>query len=110
MSTNPAAYNDVAEATPVPSSQQKLTSGPRKKLSWFRLDIEQRFGMRGGRFTRVNNLFACAVALLLTVAVYAAMLDSITMRPPPDTLLVHDSTAVFTPPRPSGPLLSTANR
>jgi biopolymer transport protein ExbB/TolQ len=74
MSTNLVTSDDLAKVVPVASAEEHSTSGRQKKLSWFRLDIEQRFGMRGGRFTSVNNLFTCVVALLLTVAAYAAML------------------------------------
>lgn len=52
---------------------------------------------------RHHHASATTLHLSRTAAVYAAMLDSVTTRPAPDTLLVHDSTAVFTPPRPSGP-------
>jgi hypothetical protein len=43
-------------------------------LSWSRLDIEQRLGFRGARFTRVNNLLAFLVACLITVLFYAALI------------------------------------
>jgi biopolymer transport protein ExbB/TolQ len=43
-------------------------------LSWFASDIEQRFGVRGGRFTRANSLFTFAIAVVLTVAAYLCML------------------------------------
>lgn len=39
-------------------------------LSWFRDDIEQKFGFRGGRFTRVNGWFATLIAAVLSVAFY----------------------------------------
>ena len=43
------------------------------KLSWIRQDIEQRIGLRGGRFTRTNTLFTFSVALLATAAFYASL-------------------------------------
>ena len=39
-------------------------------LSWQRQDIEQRFGFRGGRFTRVNGLLSGLVAFAFTVLFY----------------------------------------
>lgn len=46
----------------------------RPALDWSRRDIEQRFGVRGGRFTHVNLLFTGSVAVCLTVGFYAALL------------------------------------
>jgi biopolymer transport protein ExbB/TolQ len=45
----------------------------RVPLPWTRSDIEQRFGFRGQRFTRVNNFLSFYSGLLLTVAFYGAM-------------------------------------
>ncbi len=43
-------------------------------LSWFASDIEQRFGVRGGRFTRANSLFTFMIAVICTVAFYLGLL------------------------------------
>lgn len=43
------------------------------ELDWVRSDIEQRLMMAGGRFTRVNNLLAGTVAVILTAAFYAGL-------------------------------------
>lgn len=43
-------------------------------LDWSRRDIEQRFGFQGGRFTRSNSIFTGILALLLTIAFYAALI------------------------------------
>lgn len=43
-------------------------------LSWSRLDIEQRLGFRGGRFTQVNLLLSGLLGAALTAAFYAALL------------------------------------
>ncbi len=53
---------------------QYSPSGKTPPLSWNRRDLEQRFGFRGGRFTRVNGLFTFIGALLGTIAFYAAMI------------------------------------
>jgi biopolymer transport protein ExbB/TolQ len=44
------------------------------RLSWTREDVEQRCGVRGGRFTQTNTLLTFCIAVLLTVIAYAAML------------------------------------
>lgn len=41
------------------------------KLNWGRIDIEQRFGFTGGRFTSVNRIFSFLIAVVLTVAFFA---------------------------------------
>src|SRR3990172_7484317 len=46
----------------------------RVPLSWSRLDPERWFGLRGGRFTRVNSLFALIVSLVLTLGFYWALI------------------------------------
>jgi biopolymer transport protein ExbB/TolQ len=46
----------------------------RPALDWSRRDIEQRLGFSGGRFTRSNNVFTGIVAVLLTVATFAALM------------------------------------
>ena len=43
-------------------------------LDWSRLDIEQRIGFPGGRFTRTNNVFTGLLALILTVGFYACLI------------------------------------
>ena len=43
-------------------------------LDWARRDVEQRLGFPGGRFTRSNNLFTGIIAILLTIAFYAALI------------------------------------
>jgi biopolymer transport protein ExbB/TolQ len=44
------------------------------KLSWSRRDIEQRLAFSGARFTRTNTFLTGIIALILTVAFYAALL------------------------------------
>ncbi len=43
-------------------------------ISWTREDVEQKFGFRGGAFTRVNTLFSFLAGSLLTVGWYAALM------------------------------------
>jgi len=54
------------------TTQQESMTGP-ARYSWQRNDIECKFGVRGGRFTRVNSFMWMIVALVLTVIVYAGM-------------------------------------
>lgn len=42
-------------------------------LSWVRQDIEQRFGFRGGRFTRVNSWFSLLLGFAATVLFYVVL-------------------------------------
>lgn len=42
------------------------------ELSWTRLDLEERLGMSGGRFTSTNPVVTVLLATLLTVAAYGA--------------------------------------
>jgi biopolymer transport protein ExbB/TolQ len=53
------------------NERSKSDSQPR--FSWFRDDLECRIGVRGGRFTRVNNTLWVIVAVVLTVAFYGAI-------------------------------------
>lgn len=39
-------------------------------LSWQRQDIEQKFGFKGGRFTRVNSFFSGLIAVAFTIFLY----------------------------------------
>jgi biopolymer transport protein ExbB/TolQ len=50
----------------------KMLSEP--KLSWSRRDIEQRLAFHGARFTRTNTFLTGIMALMGTVAFYAALL------------------------------------
>ena len=43
-------------------------------LDWSRLDIERRFGFRGGRFTNPGKTLPFLLGLLLTVVFYAALI------------------------------------
>lgn len=43
-------------------------------LAWSRLDIEQRVGFRGARFTRVNNWLTMLMAIVLTVTFFCALI------------------------------------
>lgn len=43
------------------------------RFSWYRDDIEAKLGIRGARFTRVNNLTWFVVAAIITVGFYAAL-------------------------------------
>jgi biopolymer transport protein ExbB/TolQ len=42
-------------------------------LSWTAQDFEQRLGVRGGRYTKVNNVLTFVMALLLTAMFYGAL-------------------------------------
>src|SRR4051794_25998790 len=46
---------------------------PSEPLSWARYDVEQQLMFRGGRFTRVNSWCSFAIAIVSTVAMYAAL-------------------------------------
>ncbi|HUG91484.1 MAG TPA: MotA/TolQ/ExbB proton channel family protein [Planctomycetaceae bacterium] len=50
-----------------------MPTPPEVPLSWSRLDVEQRLGFRGGRYTQVNNLLSALIAAVLTVAFYGAL-------------------------------------
>ncbi len=50
------------------------TSVKRIPLNWYRDDIENRLGFRGGRFTRVNNVLAFFIGALAAVAFYSALI------------------------------------
>ncbi|MDG2470521.1 MAG: MotA/TolQ/ExbB proton channel family protein [Pirellulaceae bacterium] len=43
-------------------------------VSWGTQDIENRIGVRGGRFTRVNTVFSLAVGVLLAIGFYASLI------------------------------------
>lgn len=43
-------------------------------LSWVSQDIEHRFGVRAGRFTRASSVFSFCIAVLLTAAGYGSLL------------------------------------
>jgi hypothetical protein len=43
------------------------------RFSWFRDDLESRIGVRGARFTHVNNFLWAVAALVVTVVFYAAL-------------------------------------
>jgi len=47
---------------------------PEVALSWSRQDIEQRIGIPGGRYTRVNTWFSALLGGALTAIFYASML------------------------------------
>lgn len=44
------------------------------ELEWTRLDIEQRLGFNGGKFTRVNSLLSVIIGSGITVAFYLVLL------------------------------------
>lgn len=46
------------------------------RLDWSASDIEQKFGVRGGRFTNVNLMFTGILALLITIVFYAALVPA----------------------------------
>ncbi len=48
-------------------------AGTEGALSWYRSDLEQRFGFRGGRFTKVNALLTLLIGAVLTVGWYALL-------------------------------------
>jgi biopolymer transport protein ExbB/TolQ len=49
------------------------TLGKNERLSWAGNDIEQRFGVRGGRFTSVNSKLCAVLAIVTTVVFYAVL-------------------------------------
>ncbi|MFN9247641.1 MAG: MotA/TolQ/ExbB proton channel family protein [Planctomycetota bacterium] len=51
-----------------------LKSAQQAQLAWHQQDVEQRFGFQGGRFTRVNSVFSCLLAVVLTLAIYGVMI------------------------------------
>jgi biopolymer transport protein ExbB/TolQ len=59
--------------TAAPASQAPSAASGPTRFSWQRTDIESRFGLKGGRYTRVNNLMCVILALVLTVITYAIM-------------------------------------
>ncbi len=46
-------------------------------LPWAKLDVEQRLGFRGQRFTRVNNFLSFLIGLFLTIAFYGLLTTSV---------------------------------
>jgi biopolymer transport protein ExbB/TolQ len=54
--------------------EAKVTSIDDVPLSWAKGDVEQRLGVRGGRYTRVNNLLSFIIAVILTVIFYACLI------------------------------------
>ena len=53
-----------------PKAEENNTGNP-KLLAWSQVDIENRFGFKGGRHTGVNHVFAFIIAVLLTGIAYA---------------------------------------
>ena len=49
------------------------TGGGKPRLSWVKSDIEQRFGFRGGRYTRVNMGLTFFIAAFFTIAFYGIL-------------------------------------
>ncbi len=47
-----------------------MTDFDQATISWYKSDIEQRLGFRGGRFTKVNGLLSFIIACFLTALVY----------------------------------------
>ena len=43
------------------------------RLSWHRSDIEQRFGVRGGRFTAANTKLCAVLAIVATITFYVVL-------------------------------------
>ena len=50
------------------------TAPERIELEWTRLDIEQRLGFHGGKFTRVNTLLSVIIGTGMTVLFYVVLL------------------------------------
>jgi biopolymer transport protein ExbB/TolQ len=48
--------------------------GAAAPLDWARLDIEERLGFSGARFTRTNNVFTGLVALVMTIGFFACLI------------------------------------
>ncbi len=53
---------------------ENIKSGETTPLQWHRDDPERRWGLRGGRFTRVNMLFSGILAAILTAGVLGMLL------------------------------------
>ncbi len=56
--------------TAATTPKSNALDGP-TRFSWQRTDLESRFGLKGGRFTRVNNLMCFILSLVATVITYA---------------------------------------
>lgn len=51
------------------------------RLNWSKLDIEQRLGFRGGRFTSVNKGLTLLIGVVITVAFYAILIFGLQRMP-----------------------------
>ncbi|TWT35589.1 MotA/TolQ/ExbB proton channel family protein [Posidoniimonas corsicana] len=60
-------------ATTMHSEAPAADIDPERILSWTRLDVEQRLGFRGARFTRVSTPLTFLIGLAITVVFYAAI-------------------------------------
>ncbi len=71
---------------------------PQVPLPWSRIDIEQRLGFRGARFTRVNNLLACIIGSILAVLFYLVLipLRDTTLSPLADSFIIRTYVPYFT--------------
>src|SRR4051794_16939188 len=63
-------YNSSGEA----AASERIVQAAEVPLDWSRSDIEQRVGFRGARFTRVNSVLSFILAVLISVAYYAALM------------------------------------
>lgn len=50
-----------------------MTTEKTARITWHQQDVEQKFGFRGGRFTRVNGFFCALVGLVVSVLFYMAI-------------------------------------
>ena len=70
MGTTNPKHETVAELNSMPKGDTSSF------LSWTKIDVEQRIGFHGARFTRVNNLLTFLMAIILTVSFYAALMPA----------------------------------
>lgn len=59
---------DLSRFKESPAAQQNSPNGA--PFLWSRMDLEERLGFKGGKYTRVNNVLGALIAVLLTIGFY----------------------------------------
>src|ERR1700761_611065 len=77
---------DPAGSVGVPAGEERVGAGnpfseESFRLNWTELDIEQRLGFRGGRFTTGNKWLTFIMAVLLTAVFYAVLIFGVARAP-----------------------------
>jgi biopolymer transport protein ExbB/TolQ len=77
---------ETAGSSEAPGAEERVTpvnpfSEESFRLNWAQLDIEQRLGFRGGRFTTVNKWLTFLMGLLLTALFYAILIFGVARAP-----------------------------